>query len=156
MKLTLSETVEVLANETVATVLIFLLAMSASTYTATSQTSDFTTMRRVKSMCDLRNIDRTAGSSLALLHTLRHADRYSRFYWLWEKYMSVIKFFRKNSKRLITVTDIPSVPDAITVLSLTLFGCEGWLILMLWSPNSCITTFSQCTRLKQKVFAGTK
>ena len=80
MKLTLSETVEVLANETVATVLIFLLAMSASTDTATSQTSDFTTMRRVKSTCDLRNIDRTAGSSLALLHTLRHADRYSRFY----------------------------------------------------------------------------
>ena len=39
--------------------------------------------------------------------------------------MSVIKFFRKNSKRLITVTDIPSVPDVITVLSLTLFGCEG-------------------------------
>ena len=62
MKLTVSETVEVLANETVATVLIFLLAMSASTYTytATSQTSDFTTMRRVKSTCDLRNIDRTA------------------------------------------------------------------------------------------------
>ena len=90
------------------------------------------------------------------IHTLRHADRYSRFYWLWEKYMSVIKFFRKNSKRLITVTDIPSVPDAITVLSLTLFGCEGWLIWMIWSPNSCITTFSQCTRLKQKVFAGTK
>ena len=39
--------------------------------------------------------------------------------------------------------------DIITLFGWTHTGCQGWLILMLWSPNSWITTFSQCTRLKK-------
>ena len=46
--------------------------------------------------------------------------------------------------------------DIITLFGWTQTGCQGWLILMLQSPNSWITTFSQCTHLKQKVISGTE
>ena len=44
----------------------------------------------------------------------------------------------------------------ITLYGWTQTGCQGWLIVMLWSPNSWITTFLQCTHLKQKVISRTE